>query len=97
MPNYRKEAQGRKCQAKIYGVCNGDPATTILHHCRRKSLFKLGMGQKPNDKFGAWVCSACHEAIHKGKTELYRYEDMIIAEYEAILKTQWQLMKEGKI
>ncbi|ELH8345255.1 nuclease domain-containing protein, partial [Escherichia coli] len=25
MANLRKEARGRECQVRIYGVCNGNP------------------------------------------------------------------------
>ncbi|EEW8596318.1 DUF1364 family protein, partial [Escherichia coli] len=27
MTNLRKEARGRECQVRIYGVCNGNPET----------------------------------------------------------------------
>ncbi|EGE3525699.1 nuclease domain-containing protein, partial [Escherichia coli] len=27
MANVRKEARGRECQVRIYGVCNGNPET----------------------------------------------------------------------
>ena len=32
MANLRKEARGRECQVRIYGVCNGNPETTVLAH-----------------------------------------------------------------
>lgn len=31
MANLRKEALGRECQVRIYGVCNGNPETTVRH------------------------------------------------------------------
>ncbi len=31
MANLRKEARGRECQVRIYGVCNGNPETTVLN------------------------------------------------------------------
>ncbi len=34
MANLRKEARGRECQVRIYGVCNGNPETTVLAHYR---------------------------------------------------------------
>ncbi|EJM1279149.1 DUF1364 family protein, partial [Escherichia coli] len=27
MANLRKEARGRECQVRIYGICNGNPET----------------------------------------------------------------------
>ncbi len=32
MANLRKEARGRECQVRIYGICNGNPETTVLAH-----------------------------------------------------------------
>lgn len=29
MANLRKEARNRECQVRIYGVCNGNPETTV--------------------------------------------------------------------
>ena len=31
MANLRKEARGRECQVRIYGVCNGNPETQFWH------------------------------------------------------------------
>ena len=36
MANLRKEARGRECQVRIYGICNGNPETTVLAHCQRR-------------------------------------------------------------
>ena len=83
--------------ARIYaGVpYSHDPETVVLHHCRKKSLFRMGTSQKPPDMFGAWVCAKCHEIIHNpgeiGSSQIAIYE------YEAILRTQYELLKEGKI
>ena len=59
--NLRKEAKGRECQVRIVGVCNGNPETVVLAHYRMGGL--NGMGMKPDDIFGAWACSACHDAV----------------------------------
>ncbi|MDD0099068.1 DUF1364 family protein, partial [Shigella flexneri] len=55
MANLRKEARGRECQVRIYGVCNGNPETTVLAHYRMAGI--CGTGMKPDDLIGAWACS----------------------------------------
>ena len=53
MANLRKEARGRECQVRIYGVCNGNPETTVLAHYRMAGI--CGTGMKPDDLIGAWL------------------------------------------
>ncbi|GAB0713900.1 hypothetical protein MZ16F90_35030 [Escherichia coli] len=43
MANLRKEARGRECQVRIYGVCNGNPETTVLAHYRMAGICGTGM------------------------------------------------------
>ena len=50
MANLRKEARGRECQVRIYGVCNGKPETTVLAHYRMSGI--CGTGMKPDDLSG---------------------------------------------
>ncbi|MCH8600364.1 DUF1364 domain-containing protein, partial [Escherichia coli] len=50
MANLRKEARGRECQVRIYGICNGNPETTVLAHYRMAGI--CGTGMKPDDLIG---------------------------------------------
>ncbi|HBB1356564.1 nuclease domain-containing protein, partial [Escherichia coli] len=43
MANLRKEARNRECQVRIYGVCNGNPETTVLAHYRMAGICGTGM------------------------------------------------------
>lgn len=61
MTNLRDLARGQECQIRIDGVCNHDPATTVLAHYRMAGI--CGTGQKPPDECGAWACSACHDFV----------------------------------
>ncbi|WP_368910205.1 DUF1364 domain-containing protein [Proteus penneri] len=94
MANLRKEARGRECQIRIPGVCNGNSETVVLAHYRMSGI--CGTGIKPNDIFGAWACSACHD-------ESDRRTNYVDAEYakqchlEGVIRTQDILIKEGKI
>ena len=90
--NLRKEARGRECQIRIPGVCNGDPATTVLCH-----LPGGGMGRKQHDLLGAWGCSKCHDAVD-GRDGL-QYVPVLLKSfhYEGMVRTLELLIDEGKI
>ena len=93
----RDAARGKPCLVRTYSgkVHNHDPATVTLHHCRSKTLFGVGMGQKPNDIFGARACAICHDIIHHPNEHGMDPEQVLIDEYEGILRTQNELIKEG--
>lgn len=59
----RKSAAGEQCTLRLPGVCNRDPATTILAHLRMFGA--AGMGQKPADYAAVYACHACHDALDR--------------------------------
>lgn len=59
--NARNAARGKPCLVRVPGVCNHDPATTVLAHYRLAGY--CGTGIKPPDTLAAYACSACHDAI----------------------------------
>lgn len=83
----RKSARGQLCQARIPGVCNYDPRTTVFAH-----LNGYGIGGKNPDLFGAFCCSDCHRYIDSD----YDQETLIMF-YEAIFRTQRILLEIGLI
>jgi len=88
----RSYARGKPCQVRLPGICNGDPATTVLAHPRLPGI--TGVGMKAPDELGAWACSACHDAIdRRTHTDLDR-DYVIRAHYEGILRTQAALLRE---
>jgi hypothetical protein len=90
MTRLRKLANGRDCEARLVGICNGNPETTVLAHFRLSGI--SGLGQKSPDLVGAWLCSACHAWVdtHKDcQTQL----DFC----KAVFRTQAKLIKEGEI
>ena len=56
----RDSARGQQCSLQFPGVCNRDPATTVLAHL--PSPVK-GMGNKGDDFFAVFACSNCHERL----------------------------------
>lgn len=62
MTPIRRSAKGEPCTLLIPGICNGDPATTVLCHSNRLEDGK-GMGLKAPDTAAAFGCSACHDVL----------------------------------
>lgn len=94
MADLRKEAKGRECQVRLPGICNHNPATTVLAHYR---LFgTCGMRMKPNNLQGAWACSSCQDEIDR---RIPRNEGnfVCLAHTEDILRILNILLKKGRI
>ena len=92
MSKIRKSAAGKECQVRIEGICNEDPATTILAHINGG-----GIGKKKDDIFGAYCCSSCHAVVDSlpNINHVVHFVDSvnIIKFYEGVFRTQ-QLMRE---
>lgn len=89
--NLRKYAKGRECMVRLPG-CTCNPDETVLAHLRTAST---GMGQKEDDIFAAWACSACHDAVDgRRRIEGWSREEIQAAFWNAIYRTQKQLIKE---
>lgn len=62
MTPIRRAARGQDCTLQILGVCNGDPATTVLCHSNQLADGK-GMGLKAPDSAAVFACSSCHDVL----------------------------------
>jgi hypothetical protein len=80
-------ARGEDCTMEIPGVCNHDSETVVFAHSNLSEDGK-GIGQKADDCFGAYACSACHTWLdaHKSSRE---YE---IYMFTRALKRTWRRM-----
>jgi len=94
MSKLTKAARGRECQVRIFGVCNGDPETTVLAHYRLAGL--CGMGIKPHDLIGAWACSSCHDEVDR-RTQHLNIDNASLAHAEGVIRTLDILLKEGLV
>ena len=90
----RKEAKGRECTVRLPGICDGGTETVVLAHYRMAGL--NGVGQKPDDIFGAWCCSSCHDECDR-RTRKMDTEYVRLAHAEGVMRTQAILRKEGKL
>lgn len=88
MSKLRDAARGRDCQIRLVGICNYNPATTVLAHYRLSGI--SGMGIKSPDQIGAWACSACHSYV-----DTHKDDATARAFLEGVLRTQARLIKEG--
>lgn len=92
---FTRLARGRECTVRLPGICNFDPATTVLAHVRLPGL--SGMGLKVDSRLGAWACSGCHDAIDR-RAHLDLDRDYVrLAHYEGVLRTLAALIAEGEI
>ena len=90
MKNLRHLAEGRDCEARLVGICNSNPETTVLAHFRLIGI--RGGGSKNPDLIAGWLCSACHAWVdtHKDcQTQL----DFA----KAVFRTQAKLIEEGEV
>lgn len=56
----RDSAKGQPCTMQVEGICNRDPATTVLAHLPSPVS---GVGNKGDDFFAVFACSSCHAAL----------------------------------
>lgn len=92
MTNLRKEAAWRTCQVRLEG-CLHEPC--VLAHLQYPAGVR-GMGQKAPDLLGAWACWKCHEHVDRRNTSL-EVDYVRTAMYEGVIRTQQQLIAEGKV
>jgi hypothetical protein len=85
MTKLRREARGQECQIRLPGICNFDPATTVLAHYRLIGL--SGMGYKADDEIAAYACSACHDAVDRRSHMDLERDFVKLAHAEGVLRT----------
>lgn len=92
MVNLRNYARGRECQIRLPGICNHDPATTVLAHYRMPGT---GLALKPPNLVGAHSCSACHDAIDGRVQTEYGRDYLRLAHLEGMARTIALLVAQG--
>ena len=92
----RRAARGRDCTLMLLGVCNRDPATTVLCHSNRLEHGK-GMGLKAPDTKACFGCSDCHDVLDARRPlpSWITRQHLEDAFDRAVTNTQEQLKLEG--
>ena len=91
--NLRKLARDRECAVRLPGICNRDPSTVVLAHFRMIGI--SGIGMKSANAFGAWCCSACHDAVDRRAHMDLARDYVRLAHLEGVIRTQAILVAEG--
>lgn len=90
---FRASARGQECTFRIPGVCNYDPATTVLCHAPHPDK---GMGFKGPDSWAAHGCSSCHDCMDNRASMPEEYhESRAWFWLEAIRETQRRWIQMG--
>lgn len=96
MSAIKKSARGKSCTIRIPTICNGNDETVVLTHINGVR-FGHGVGHKVADLFGAYGCSACHDAVDGRTLTQFRRAELKLMHLEAVIETQAILMQEGLI
>lgn len=88
----RKSARDRDCEIRLPGICNRDNSTVTLCH-----LGGGGMGYKHSDIFGAYGCSACHDAVDGRAPCEIPAETLRLWHMDGMQRTQEIMLAEGLI
>lgn len=91
----RDSARGQPCLVRLPGICNHDPATTVLAH-----LNGGGMGTKKSDLQGAFCCSDCHDVIDGRVSKRgtgFSNEEIELMHRQAVERTQQHWLDVGLV
>lgn len=92
MNKIRQSARDEDCTLRIPGVCNEDPATTVLCHA---PFPNRGGMRKGNDTWAAYGCSSCHDLIDGREQIILTEEYSALMWMPAIKETQDKLKEKG--
>jgi len=98
MTPIRKAARGQDCTIQLHGVCNHDPATSVLCHSNELADGK-GMGLKAPDTAAAFGCSACHDVLDGRRPRpAWLTKEQVLAAFRAgVARTHQFLRTKGLI
>ena len=93
MTPIRKAARGQDCTIVLPGVCNCDPATSVLCHSNELADGK-GMGLKAPDTAAAFGCSACHDVLDGRRPRpAWLTKDQVLAAFRAGIALTHQFLR----
>lgn len=88
----RKEARGRPCTARIWGVCKGRHDTSVLAHLPSKQK-----GIKADDRHACIACYECHKWLDEDWVHNHMMDEdsRMLIFLEAVIRTQKVWIKGG--
>lgn len=94
MSKITESARGECCRLLLEGVCLGKHGV-VWAHLPRAIHVGAGRGLKPDDVFGAYLCSACHSEVDSPRHFPQDYLDLEF--YRAMAISQRALLDKGII
>lgn len=88
----RDSARGQPCLVRLPGICNHDPATTVLAH-----LNGGGMGTKKSDLFASFACSSCHDVVDVRVKSQFSREAIELMHRQGVERTQQHWLDVGLV
>ncbi len=97
MTKITESARGQSCQVRIIGVCNANPETVVFAHIKLKGAH--GIACKPQDLFGTYACSACHDVIdgRVPRPKSMSFDELRVYALEGMARTHGELLARGLI
>lgn len=88
----RQSARNQDCTVRWPGVCNHDPATTVLAH-----LPAGKMGGKAPDTCAVYACHACHDLMDRRGNDWRDVDRLQLAAalLRALVETHEAMEREG--
>lgn len=96
MSKITKFARDKHCTARIPGVCNHNPETSVWAHIE-SIRWGAGRGIKVPDVCGLIACSACHDVIDGRTPSDYHRVEISVFAYEGHMESLMMLVEEGII
>lgn len=93
MSKITKFAEGKDCTARIPGVCNGNPKTSVWAHLN-STRWGAGRGIKAKDVCGLIACYDCHLVIDGAPSKYHKIEVQLMA-YEGHMESLVMLVENG--
>jgi hypothetical protein len=88
----RDSAKGQECTMNS-PYCNHDPATVVFAHFGEPG--EKGMGLKPSDSSGCYICSGCHDWVDGRVPYKLNDPDKLPLWFKAMRKTWYMLILDG--
>ena len=94
MSKITESARNQPCTVRLPFICNHDDSTTVFAHL---SGIRHGHGVGIKTNFGAYACSACHDALDGRikRPEWLSKDALKLAHYEATIETLEILFSKG--
>lgn len=94
MSKITKFAEGKNCTARIPGVCNHNPETSVWAHLNA-IRWGSGKGVKVKDACGLIACSDCHDVIDGRVPSEHSAKYIMLCSYEGHMESLAMLIEEG--